>query len=308
MIYKTSELKETARNGALPPSIIFHSLSRESRRETAMAVASSLTGNRDGADEMVSGIMYVEKNESGNLTADAVKDGTDHLQKTPYGRKANVLVLDDAETMTEEASNSLLKALEEPAGSSYCFLLTSDYDSLLPTIRSRCAYFRLAEADAEDYSEYVKRSCGAVSADEGRFFNRCRGIVPDEGALKILRAVAESLRALILSSPRIGAVIDYADKLFPSSARSKEDNALRFDVFLCMMSTFSFDMILYNMGLEEKMTWLDDKTVYNKLDFSSRFPIIVEETAEIFSLKKININMKLTTVSLLVDFFGKENV
>ena len=49
-----------------------------------------------------------------------------------------VYIITEAEKMTAEAANSLLKTLEEPPGIMVLILLTSVYSALLPTIRSRC--------------------------------------------------------------------------------------------------------------------------------------------------------------------------
>jgi DNA polymerase-3 subunit delta' len=49
-----------------------------------------------------------------------------------------VYIITEAEKMTAEAANSLLKTLEEPPGAMVLILLTSVYSALLPTIRSRC--------------------------------------------------------------------------------------------------------------------------------------------------------------------------
>jgi DNA polymerase-3 subunit delta' len=49
-----------------------------------------------------------------------------------------VYIIAEAEKMTAEAANSLLKTLEEPPGVMVLILLTSVYSALLPTIRSRC--------------------------------------------------------------------------------------------------------------------------------------------------------------------------
>jgi DNA polymerase-3 subunit delta' len=53
-----------------------------------------------------------------------------------------VYILTDVERMNLPAANSFLKTLEEPPGTSVLILLTSNYNSLLPTIRSRCQLVR----------------------------------------------------------------------------------------------------------------------------------------------------------------------
>ena len=61
----------------------------------------------------------------------------------PSARKAmqnrgKVFIIEEAETMTRDAANSLLKTLEEPQGRTMMILLTDQAQYLLPTIRSRC--------------------------------------------------------------------------------------------------------------------------------------------------------------------------
>ena len=50
----------------------------------------------------------------------------------------------------KEAANSLLKMLEEPPPSVHIFLLSENPGELLPTIRSRCASFRLGALPSEE--------------------------------------------------------------------------------------------------------------------------------------------------------------
>ncbi|MDO8494317.1 MAG: DNA polymerase III subunit [Deltaproteobacteria bacterium] len=51
---------------------------------------------------------------------------------------AKIFILDDADAMTESASNALLKILEEPPADTFLILISSRPNMLLPTIRSRC--------------------------------------------------------------------------------------------------------------------------------------------------------------------------
>ena len=51
--------------------------------------------------------------------------------------KYKIYIINESEKMTPEAANSLLKILEEPPGTMVLILITSMYNALLPTIRSR---------------------------------------------------------------------------------------------------------------------------------------------------------------------------
>ena len=61
----------------------------------------------------------------------------------PYDGKYRVFIFQDASLLSSEASNALLKLLEEPPESVLFILLTSDAESILPTILSRCQWIGL---------------------------------------------------------------------------------------------------------------------------------------------------------------------
>jgi DNA polymerase III subunit delta' len=57
---------------------------------------------------------------------------------SPSGGRWQVIVLEDADRLTEDAANALLKAIEEPPARTVWLLCTPAADDLVPTIRSRC--------------------------------------------------------------------------------------------------------------------------------------------------------------------------
>ena len=61
----------------------------------------------------------------------------------PYEGSHRVFIVDGAESMSEEAANSLLKTLEEPPPQVMIILLTAQEEALLPTVRSRCRRLEL---------------------------------------------------------------------------------------------------------------------------------------------------------------------
>lgn len=61
---------------------------------------------------------------------------------TPTLQRAKVFVVREADRMTEQAQNALLKTLEEPPGSTIIILLAAATDRLLPTTLSRCQVVR----------------------------------------------------------------------------------------------------------------------------------------------------------------------
>lgn len=75
---------------------------------------------------------------SRELRIDVVRDMQSTIGLNPHSGRRKVYVIGDADRLNEEASNCLLKTLEEPPEHSMLVLLAPDEDSVLPTISSRC--------------------------------------------------------------------------------------------------------------------------------------------------------------------------
>lgn len=95
------------------------------------------------------------------------------LTLQPYEAPFRVMIVDGAELMTDEASNALLKTLEEPADRTVLILLSEDTAVMLPTVLSRCqvlqlrpvppAEITLALIDVHGVEEETARLLGRLS-------------------------------------------------------------------------------------------------------------------------------------------------
>ncbi|MEA2573155.1 MAG: polymerase subunit delta, partial [Chloroflexia bacterium] len=72
------------------------------------------------------------------LRIDVVRDMQASIGLNPYSARRKVYLIGDADRLNEEASNCLLKTLEEPPEHSMLVLMSPDEESVLPTISSRC--------------------------------------------------------------------------------------------------------------------------------------------------------------------------
>ena len=73
----------------------------------------------------------------------------------PYSSSHKIYIIPDAEIMTPQAQNALLKTIEEPPEYAVIMLLTSNIDGLLPTIRSRCVRLDLKVVDDGLVKKYL---------------------------------------------------------------------------------------------------------------------------------------------------------
>lgn len=78
---------------------------------------------------------------------------------------ARVVVVEPAEAMNTAAENALLKILEEPPSSVYFILVSSQWRSLLPTIRSRCQTLKLGRPSLAEASRWLVSEGDAEAAE-----------------------------------------------------------------------------------------------------------------------------------------------
>jgi DNA polymerase-3 subunit delta' len=94
-----------------------------------------------------------------NILVESIRELEREANFRPYEGKARFFIVDDADKMNLAAANALLKTLEEPPPTTHIFLVTSRYNSLLPTIMSRCQILRfqpIAEAEIEKHLAETK--------------------------------------------------------------------------------------------------------------------------------------------------------
>lgn len=73
----------------------------------------------------------------------------------PYSSEYKVYIIDEAEKLTTQAQNALLKTIEEPPAYAVIIFLTNMLEALLPTIRSRCIIMNLRSVDTKRIQQYL---------------------------------------------------------------------------------------------------------------------------------------------------------
>ena len=73
----------------------------------------------------------------------------------PYSGSYKIYIINEAEKMTPQAQNAILKTLEEPPEYAVILLLTTNVNSLLPTILSRCVVLNMKPVADELVKKYL---------------------------------------------------------------------------------------------------------------------------------------------------------
>ena len=79
------------------------------------------------------------------------------------------ILIDSADDMNINASNALLKILEEPKLNTYFFLISHQPSSLLPTIKSRCLKINLSNHNYDNFSSIIKISNPDIDEETKKF-------------------------------------------------------------------------------------------------------------------------------------------
>jgi DNA polymerase-3 subunit delta' len=77
------------------------------------------------------------------------------IQVKPYNSPYKIYIIDDADKLTEQAQNALLKTVEEPPEYAIIILLVSNISVILPTILSRCVQLNLKPVDKQSIREFL---------------------------------------------------------------------------------------------------------------------------------------------------------
>lgn len=135
---------------------------------------------------------------------------------SPAGGRWQVIVAEDADRLTDQAANALLKAIEEPPPKTVWILCAPAIEDVLPTIRSRCRSIHLATPSAAAVAAVLMRRDGmdersariAALASQGHI-GRARRLARDPDA--------RSRRADVLALPRnvgdVGSCLRAAERL-----------------------------------------------------------------------------------------------
>ena len=170
-----------------------------------------------------------------DLLSIGVKETRDlvrRAQLSPAVGRWQVIVLEDADRLTEGAGNVLLKAVEEPAPRTVWLLCAPSLEDVLPTIRSRCRHVSLRTPPVSAVADVLVRRDGidpeaaqaAARATQGHI-DRARRLATDERA----RARRATVLKLPLRAEDVGGGLRAAQELIDAAAEDAQQVAEEID-------------------------------------------------------------------------------
>jgi DNA polymerase III subunit delta' len=272
-------LSRSIARGSLPPSLLFTGPEGVGKRLVARAVAQASNcvsprveaggvsghaaafpydacGECPACRRIARGthpdVVLLEARDNGAIKIEPIREVIAAAGYRPFEGRRRVVIVDEADRVTADAQDALLKSLEEPPASSVFVLVSSRPETLLATVRSRCSRLRFGRLAAGEVArllverhDFEERDAHAAAAVADGSPGRALEAVSDsfqearEAALGALRLAADS------RSPResLGAAaLLIAGK--STSAREREELSTR----LQMLSSLLRDVALLAAG------------------------------------------------------------
>jgi DNA polymerase III subunit delta' len=131
-----------------------------------------------------------------SLGVDEVRELVRRAAMSPTGDRWQVVVVEDADRLTERAADALLKSVEEPAARTVWLLCAPTAEDVVPTIRSRCRPLVLRTPPPAAVAQVLRQRDGvtaevatfAARASQGHI-GRARALATDEGTRNRRREV-----------------------------------------------------------------------------------------------------------------------
>jgi DNA polymerase-3 subunit gamma/tau len=187
----TETLQNAIRNNRVAHAYIFSGARGVGKTTAARILAKALNcvhgptpepcGLCDSCKEIAAGtsLDVIEIDAASNRGIDQIRELREMVRYAPAAARHKVVILDEAHMLTGEASNALLKTLEEPPDRVIFVMATTEPENLEDTIRSRSQHFHFRALTFGEITSRLKFIAGEEK------------LHIDDGALSVIARMAE---------------------------------------------------------------------------------------------------------------------
>ncbi|MCU1341710.1 MAG: polymerase tau subunit [Candidatus Acidoferrum typicum] len=202
----TRTLSNAVQSGRVAHAYIFSGARGVGKTTTARVLAKALNCVKGPAAEpcnecdscreigLGSSLDVIEIDAASNRGIDQIRELREMVRYAPAGGRYKVVILDEAHMLTDEASNALLKTLEEPPDKVIFVMATTEPESLAETIRSRSQHFHFRALSFAEIVDALEQICVKenLTAEPGALAVMARAA---EGSLRDALSLLEQARA-----------------------------------------------------------------------------------------------------------------
>ncbi|MGO4548758.1 DNA polymerase III subunit delta' [Paenibacillus sp. 2TAB23] len=306
-------LSHALQSGKVSHAYLFNGPSGTGRMAMAREFAKALFCTAGGADSCGE-CLECRKFEHGNQTdltivapdgqsikIDQIRELQRDFSYRNSGTKRKVYMIEQADKMTMQAANSLLKFLEEPLSPVVAILITDNGQAILPTIRSRTQWVPFLPMPPESMLQVLIAE-GAPSILARTAVHLTSGL---DGARQFLQQnqFAE-IRTLVIQLGKESLTRFTAAMITAGQQLFKTDLVEHTQLLLSLLVIWFKDLIQFQAGRQDNIVFIDQLDWLSKHAFNRSFAgwvSCIEHTLEASKRMRANVTPQLAFEQLLVN-------
>lgn len=241
--------------------------------------------------------------ERASISVESVRQFKKEIYLKPFFADRKIYILENADKMTVEAQNAMLKIFEEPPSYITIILITNGISKILSTIKSRAVIIKFPSLKSSELEKYLEKNIAETenkkvyASISGGSIKRMLELIDDENSLILRREVIEGIKELIESSSPVSYNTIY--NTFMSNKDIK-------DSIIDMFMMFIMDIVHTKFENEDKIINIDMTDELKKIALKVNVISINKIENYLFDLKKKiegNANYKLTVLASLLNIW-----
>ncbi|MFC1663216.1 ATP-binding protein [Patescibacteria group bacterium] len=250
----------------------------------------------------LSQVIIVSPNEDTNLISiNEIRSIIKEQKLTKPFSLPSVIIINDADKLSESAANSMLKILEEPPNKTYFFIITSKLNHIPKTIASRCQLMYFKKVKKSEIVDYLKNNTNYSTSEISELARYSLGLPGKVIEWKNNHDMFIAYKNYLKSVFRLLAVND-----FNTSVKIAEDLTNNFndkDSIVDLMQSIQLivrDKILIDYNNKELSNFTNLYPKNFRLTGVNDFILAVNKSFKLLKDIKMNVNQKLAFENYLI--------
>jgi len=253
--------------------------------------------------------LKIVETTKGSIKIEQIREIRKEIELKPFRSKKKVYIIDQAEKMTLEASNCLLKTIEEPPYYAIIILICSKIDPILPTIISRCQIVNFGLVNSLKMKKILLNKINNLEKDKAEIISKLA-----QGSIgKAFKLIADKEYFI-----RREEVLDYLSAIFPgkydddifAKAEKMVSEIDRIEEILEMIKLWYRDiLIIKNTGNQKYIVNCDKLEIVGRKSqiYSQKMLIdILDYLEQVEEYLMKNVNKRLILERLFIKMVGVE--
>ncbi len=241
-------------------------------------------------------IKWVYHEKPNTISVDEIREQlVKDISIKPYSSKYKIYIIDEAEKMSVQAQNAILKTVEEPPQYGVIILLSESKEMMLETILSRCVILETKPVNKKQFKEYLQTKSKIIDYEAEYVYEFSAGNIGK--ALQMLEKEEYSLMREHITGIMKNIKNMDAAKL-SSSVKNMSDFKNDVNGYIDLLNMWFRDVLLYkSTGNDKKIIFKDNISVIKRHSRGYSYEAlneIMEEIKKVSGRINSNVNFEIT--------------